>query len=120
MKSGSSAAIVSHGQSASLAASSNHTSRPSTVGTSSPVCFTTSTFSTATPSSASAASTFALSGIGLPPRLPPSAVTTKRLSQSTIRPASASGEKPPKTTEWTAPSRAQASMAVIPSITIGM
>ena len=37
-----------------------------------------------------------------------------------IRPASASGEKPPNTTEWTAPIRAQASIATTPSTTIGM
>jgi hypothetical protein len=35
----------------------------------------------------------------------------QRLSQSLMRPASASGEKPPNTTEWIAPIRAQASMA---------
>ena len=55
-----------------------------------------------------------------PPRSPLSAVMTKRLSQSVMRPASASGEKPPKTTEWIAPMRAQASMASVPSTTIGM
>ena len=33
------------------------------------------------------------------------------LSQSWIRPAMESGEKPPKITEWIAPIRAQASMA---------
>ena len=31
--------------------------------------------------------------------------------QSSMRPASESGEKPPNTTEWMAPMRAQASMA---------
>ena len=69
---------------------------------------------------ASAASTLALSGTSLPPRLPPSAVTTKRLAQSSIRPCSASGEKPPKTTLWTAPIRAQASIATAASGIIGM
>ena len=68
----------------------------------------------------SARSTLALSGIGLPARKASSAVTTTRLSQSRMRPASASGEKPPNTTEWTAPIRAQASMAMAASGTIGM
>ena len=36
-----------------------------------------------------------------------------------IRPASASGEKPPNTTEWIAPMRAQASIATAASGTIG-
>ncbi|MCY1304864.1 hypothetical protein D9M70_546370 [compost metagenome] len=58
-----------------------------------------------------AVSVFSLSGTGLPPRTPSSQVMTKVDSQSTIRPASASGEKPPKTTEWMAPMRAQASIA---------
>jgi hypothetical protein len=45
---------------------------------------------------------------------------TKWASQSRIRPRSASGEKPPKTTVWGAPSRAQASMATTVSGIIGM
>ena len=44
---------------------------------------------------------------------------TKRLPQSSIRPRSASGEKPPKTTLWTAPIRAQASIATTTSGIIG-
>ena len=40
-------------------------------------------------------------------------------SQSWMRPASESGEKPPNTTEWTAPIRAQASMAMAASGIIG-
>ena len=47
----------------------------------------------------------------LPPRRPSSAVITTAESQSLMRPASESGEKPPNTTECTAPIRAQASMA---------
>ena len=39
---------------------------------------------------------------------------------SSIRIASSFGAKPPKTTEWIAPSRAQASMAITASGTIGM
>ncbi len=46
-----------------------------------------------------ASSTFALSGIGLAPRIPSSAVITILHSESLIRPLSASGEKPPNTTE---------------------
>jgi len=44
-----------------------------------------------------------------------SAVMTRRLSQSVMRPASASGEKPAKTIEWIAPMLAQASMATAAS-----
>ena len=40
--------------------------------------------------------------------------------QPTMRPARASGEKPPNTTEWTAPMRAQASIAKAASGIIGM
>ena len=39
---------------------------------------------------------------------------------SSIRLASSLAAKPPKTTEWTAPRRAQASMDITPSGTIGM
>jgi hypothetical protein len=39
---------------------------------------------------------------------------------SSIRTASSCAAKPPKTTEWTAPSRAQASIASIASGTMGM
>ena len=60
---------------------------------------------------AMAASVLALSGILRPPRMPSSAVMTTFDLQSSMRPASESGEKPPNTTEWIAPMRAQASMA---------
>ena len=40
--------------------------------------------------------------------------------QSSIRTASSCAAKPPKTTEWIAPSRAQASIASSASGTIGM
>ena len=43
--------------------------------------------------------------------IPPVAVTTATGRQSSILLASSAGAKPPKTTECTAPSRAQASMA---------
>ena len=39
---------------------------------------------------------------------------------SSMRVASSRAAKPPKTTEWMAPSRAQASMAKAASATIGM
>jgi hypothetical protein len=58
-----------------------------------------------------ALSVLAFSGTFLPPRNPSSAVMTKVDSQSTIRPASASGENPPNTIEWIAPIRVQASIA---------
>ena len=69
--------------------------------------------------SSSARSTLALSGIVRPPRRPSSAVITRRESQSRMRPAMDSGEKPPNTTECTAPMRAQASTATAISGIIG-
>ena len=75
-----------------------------------PVRRTTMTWSTP-PALAMAASVLALSGILRPPRRPSSAVMTTFDLQSSMRPASESGEKPPNTTEWMAPMRAQASMA---------
>ncbi len=69
---------------------------------------------------ARAASTLALSGTTLPRRQPPSAVISRRALASLLRSATASAEKPPKTTECVAPMRAQASMATTSSGTIGM
>jgi hypothetical protein len=69
--------------------------------------------------SSSAASTFAFNGIRLPPRRPSSAVITTLEPQSAMRPASDSAEKPPNTTECTAPMRAQASIAIAASGIIG-
>jgi len=69
---------------------------------------------------ATAASTTVLSGIGFAPRRTADAVSTILDFESPIRAASASAEKPPKTTEWTAPRRAQASIAAGSSGTIGM
>jgi hypothetical protein len=60
---------------------------------------------------ASALSQLPFKGTLRPPRSPPSAVTTTLEPQSLTRSARLSGEKPPKTTEWMAPRRAQASMA---------
>ena len=86
-----------------------------------PVCFTTTTWSTFVPRTFfSASSTLAFSGIFFPPRTPSSAVMTTRDEQSSIRPFNASGENPPNTTEWTAPMRAQASIAIAVSGIIGM
>ena len=120
MNSGSSAPIGSGGQSslARSSASSSHTSRPCFIATATPVRRITSTRSTPGHRS-SAASTFALSGMVRPPRRPSSAVTTSFDPQSSIRPARLSGEKPPNTIEWTAPTRAQASIAAAASATIG-
>ena len=69
---------------------------------------------------ATAASTTVLSGIGLAPRRTAEAVSTTLDLESAMRAASASAEKPPKTTEWTAPMRAHASIAAGSSGTIGM
>ena len=69
---------------------------------------------------ASASSTFSLSGSCCPRRQPPSAVIDSLALASLLRSAIASLEKPPKITEWTAPIRAQASMAIASSGTIGM
>ncbi|MNI17760.1 hypothetical protein D3C73_711450 [compost metagenome] len=112
MNSGSSAFIGSGAQSGEAFSTSapQFRSRPSTKGTSAPVWRrTTTVFTPATFSSA--LSTLAFSGTRLPARQPSSAVMTKVDSQSSIRPAMLSGEKPPKMTECTAPMRAQASMA---------
>jgi len=61
--------------------------------------------------SSSALSAFRLSGTMEPRRYPPSAVTSTLHCESLMRSRSDSGEKPPKTTEWMAPMRAQASIA---------
>ena len=68
----------------------------------------------------SAASTFAFSGICLPRRQPASAVICSFAFASLLRSAIASAANPPKTTEWAAPMRAQASMAITNSGIIGM
>jgi len=87
--------------------------------TAAPVRRTTMTLATP-PALSQAASVFTLSGILRPPRTPSSAVTTTVDLQSSMRPASESGEKPPNTTEWIAPMRAQASMEIAASGIIGM
>ena len=52
--------------------------------------------------------------------MPQLADTTARGCASSIRLASSAAAKPPNTTECTAPSRAQASIAITASGTIGM
>ncbi len=59
-------------------------------------------------------------GAALAPRKVPSQTTRIFASESWIRTDRASELKPPKTTLWTAPIRAQASMAIPASGTIGM
>ena len=61
----------------------------------------------------------AFSGTFLPPRRPSSAVMISLLAQSAMRSAIELGAKPPNTTEWIAPMRAQASMATAASGIIG-
>ena len=67
-----------------------------------------------------ASSTRCLYGTGMPPRMPASAVTIAFGFASSMRVASEAAAKPPKTTEWTAPMRAQASIANADSAIIGM
>ena len=55
-----------------------------------------------------------------PGSMPQLALTMAVGVASSIRFASSAAANPPKTTEWMAPSRAQASMAIIASGTIGM
>ena len=69
---------------------------------------------------ASASSTVSFSGSALPRRQPASAVICSLACASLLRSAIASAEKPAKITEWIAPIRAQASMAIASSGTIGM
>jgi len=83
-----------------------------------PVILTTMTFFTVGQDT-SALSAFAFSGTLRPPRRPSSAVISSVALQSCMRFAKLSGEKPPKTIEWIAPTRAQASMATAASGTIG-
>ena len=95
------------------------TSRPSSQLISAPVRLTTITVSTQS-TLVKPASTLALRPILLPPRKPSSAVITILLLEPFTRPAIASGEKPPKITECTAPIRAQANIATAASGIIGI
>ena len=65
-------------------------------------------------------STFSFIGSGSPRRSVASAVTSAFASENSIRSRTDSGEKPPKTTLWIAPMRAQPSIAATASGTIGM
>ena len=64
-------------------------------------------------------STAALIGAVLPLRRAPSTVISAFASENSIRSRTDSGEKPPNTTLWTAPIRAQASIATATSGIIG-
>ena len=61
----------------------------------------------------------AFSGMLLPARSEMLAVMSSLQAESLMRPASASALNPPNTTEWIAPMRAQASMAMGSSGIIG-
>lgn len=67
-----------------------------------------------------ASSSNGLYAITLPPREPASALTTTLGSASSMRVASEPLAKPPNTTQWMAPMRAQASIANAASGIIGM
>ncbi len=79
---------------------------------------TTTTRSTSVPLIAS--STLSLSGTIWPRRQPPSEVMAILAPASRMRSASASAANPPNTTEWVAPMRAQASIAITVSGRSGM
>ena len=86
-----------------------------------PVRLYTMTFLTFSQSpKASASSTMTFNGKALPPRICSSAVITAIAPTSTMRSCNDFAEKPPKTTEWVAPIRAQACIATTPSIDIDM
>ena len=68
-------------------------------------------------SAASSIGLYSTTRLGSMPQL--AATMTTGLASS-IRAASSAGANPPKTTEWMAPSRAQASIATTASGTIGM
>ena len=88
--------------------------RPS--GSSTPAWRTTNVVSaTGMPTS----STCALTGAVLPLRRAPSTVTSALASENSMRSRTDSALKPPKTTLWGAPMRAQASMATTTSGIIG-
>ena len=67
-----------------------------------------------------AASSKGLYSTSRPGSIPQDAETITFGFASSIRVASSFAAKPPKTTEWIAPSRAQASIAITASGTIGM
>ncbi len=98
--------------------SSHQQSRPSFICTLVPTRLTTMHVLTSGQSvRASSASRF--SGISLPPLKPPSAVISILAPQSFMRLLSEAALYPPKTTLWITPMRAQASMAIGSSGTMG-
>jgi hypothetical protein len=105
--------------SGALISCAHHVSRPGSMSTS-PEPRRTTMHDSMLGHSNSASSALALSGTLRPPRMPSSAVMSIFAWQSWIRPRSAEELKPPKTIEWIAPIRAQASMAITSSGTIGM
>jgi hypothetical protein len=72
------------------------------------------------PPMAMPSSTAGFSGMFLPPRHCSSEVITATAPASWMRSCTDLAEKPPNTTEWMAPMRAQACMATTPSTDIGM
>ena len=68
----------------------------------------------------SAASSSGMYGTTRPGSMPQEAAITAFGCASSIRVASSGAAKPPNTTEWIAPRRAQASIATSASGTIGM
>ena len=94
-------------------------SRPSSIGVSSSVRFTTTTCSIFGRLER-ISSTFSFIGIGLPRRSDVLQVTSTLASETSMRSLTASTEKPPKTTLCVAPIRAQASIAAGVSGIIGM
>ena len=109
---------ASHSSSAASSTSWYQTSRPSSIGASSPTDFTTITVSIEGMSPITS-STSDLTGATLPLRRAWSAVISSLASDTSIRSATELGEKPPNTTLWGAPMRAQASIATTTSGIIG-
>ena len=99
-------------------ASPNHTSRPSCISQSSPVCLTTKMVSIVA-TSPMTSSTCCLMGAVLPLRRAPSTVTRALASENSMRSFTDSAENPPNTTLCGAPMRAQASIAMTTSGIIG-
>ena len=112
MNSTSSAFIGSGGQfGAAAARASCHQMSLSVQAMSCSVRRTTSTFSIVG-HIATASSAMSLSGMICPRRHAPSPVMTSLQEASWMRSARADAAKPPKTTEWIAPMRAQASIEI--------
>ncbi len=114
-----STSVAGHSASWPGTRSCHQMSRPSAISTSASTRLTTRTFSTEG-DSARAVSAICLRGTTDPLRQAPSQVMSTLASASLIRSRSESGENPPKTTEWAAPRRAQAIMAMGSSGTMPM